>query len=97
MNNSYLVKIEEDAKFDIADSFDYYNEVSPYLADKFLNEVKETLDYISLNPLLFKIVYNDYRQVPVKRFPYVIVYKVDESIIKVYRLFPTKKDPKTKF
>ena len=62
----YTVSFEEDAKIDIADSYDWYNNVSKNVAEKFIREIKKATNYLEENPLLFKIVYKDFRQVPLK-------------------------------
>ncbi|QAA83247.1 hypothetical protein EI546_11815 [Aequorivita sp. H23M31] len=59
--------------------------------------MKHTINYLEENPFLFQIVYKDYRQVPVKKFPFVILYKTDLDTVKVYRVFPMNMNPSGKF
>ncbi len=93
----YRISIEEDAKFDIAEGYDWYSKISEKISASFLSEIKKTLDYLVENPFLFQLVYNDFRQVPVKIFPFVILYKIDVDHVKIYRIFPTNMNPQSKF
>ena len=95
--SNYRISIEEDAKFDIAEGYDWYSKISQKVSDSFLFQIKQTLDYLEENPFLFQQVYKDYRQVPVKKFPFVIIYKVANESVKVYRIFPTNMNPSRKF
>lgn len=97
MKNNFDLKIEGDARIDIAEAFDWYAKISPSLADTFLDEMEITLNYLVDNPLLFQVVYKDFRQVPVNRFPYVLLYKIKAQAIKIYRVFPTKTNPDSKY
>lgn len=73
---NYRISIEEDAKFDIAEGYDWYSKISIKISESFLFEIKKTLNYLEENPFLFQLVYKDFRQVPIKKFPFVILYKV---------------------
>tara|TARA_R110002050_G_scaffold287822_1_gene439229 strand:+ start:1099 stop:1401 length:303 start_codon:yes stop_codon:yes gene_type:complete len=95
--SSYQVLIEDDAKLDIAESYDWYLKISRKVSGSFLFQLKKTLDYIAQNPFLFQVVYKDFRQVPIKKFPFVIIYRVEKQIVKIYRIFPTNMDPMGKF
>ncbi|WP_310993524.1 type II toxin-antitoxin system RelE/ParE family toxin [Aequorivita marina] len=93
----YHILIEEDAKFDIAEGYDWYSKISSTVSSDFLIQIKRTISYLKVNPFLFQVVYKDYRQVPIKKFPFVIIYKVDVQSIKIYRVFPTNTNPSGKF
>jgi len=93
----YRVSIEEDAKFDIAEAYDWYSKISEKICASFLFEITKTLDYLIENPFLFQLVYKDFRQVSVKRFPFVILYKIEADVVKLYRVFPTNMNPSRKF
>ena len=92
----FTVLFEDGAKIDIADSYDWYKKISETLANNFLLEIKKTIDYLEINPLQFKITYKDFRQVPLKKYPFVLVYRIDNNIVKIYRTFPTRKNPNKK-
>jgi hypothetical protein len=95
--SNYRISIEEDAKFDIAEGYDWYYKISIKISESFLFEIKKTMDYLSQNPFLFQLVYKDFHQVPIKKFPFVIPYKVDSDNVKIFRIFPTNMNPESKF
>lgn len=95
--SAYRISIEEDAKFDIAEGYDWYSKISLKISESFLSEIKKTIDYLSVNPFLFQLVYKDFRQVPVRKFPFVLLYKIDLNNVKIFRVFPTNMNPAGKF
>ncbi|MCM5663222.1 type II toxin-antitoxin system RelE/ParE family toxin [Galbibacter mesophilus] len=95
--HKYTVVFEEDAKSDIADSYDWYNKISSKIADNFLHQIENSISYLERDPFLFQIVYKDFRQVTLKKYPFVLVFKIDNKIVKIYRAFATKKNPSSKF
>jgi len=97
VKNRCQIKIEDAAQLDLADSFDWYTEISPLIAENFLEEVENTFKYLVDNPLIFQEVYKDFRQAPVYKYPYVLLYKIQDRLIKIYRVFPTKTDPNSKY
>ena len=94
---NYIVSFEEDAKIDIADSYDRYNNISKKVAEKFISDLKKVTNYLEENPLLFKIAYKDFRQVPLKKYPFILLYKISDKQVKIYRVFATKQNPKNVF
>ena len=64
MENKYRIKIEDASQLDLADSFDWYTEISPVIAENFLDEVENTVKYLVDNPLIFQEVYKEFRQAP---------------------------------
>ncbi|MCZ4317754.1 type II toxin-antitoxin system RelE/ParE family toxin [Aequorivita viscosa] len=95
--SNYQILIEEDAKFDIAEGYDWYSKISIKISESFLFEIKKIMDYLSRNTFLFQLVYKYFRQVPIKKFPFVILYKVDPDNVKILRVFPTNMNPESKF
>ncbi|WP_353959563.1 type II toxin-antitoxin system RelE/ParE family toxin [Aequorivita aurantiaca] len=81
----------------MAEGYDWYSKISEKISASFLFEIKKTFNFLAENPFLFQLVYKDFRQVPVKKFPFVILYKIDVDNVKVYRVFPTNMNPKSKF
>ena len=94
---NYHILIEDDAKFDIAEGYDWYSKISEKISASFLFQIKKTLDFLEENPFLFQLVYKDFRQVPIRKFPFVILYKIDAESVKIFRVFPTKMNPENKF
>lgn len=82
---SYKIVIEPRAIADIQDAVDYYETKREDLGAYFYQIVDEYIESIAKNPF-FQIRYKDYHGLPVKIFPYIILYHIDENEKTVYVL-----------
>lgn len=74
----YKVVIEPRALADIQDGIDYYEEQLKGLGERFGSTIDHYIQAISQNPH-YQVRYKDYRAVPTGKFPYLIVYYLDEA------------------
>jgi toxin ParE1/3/4 len=58
----------------------FYRERQSVLALRFLSNLDEALDRISLNPRIYREVDPGVRKCRMKAFPYAIVYRCDKTI-----------------
>ncbi len=93
---SSLIKLTEEAKEDIRQAAEWYNEQKNGLGDLFLHQLNESLISIQRNPGSFKKIYRQLRQTAIKKFPYVVLDKTDNNAILIYCVFYTSRDPKKK-
>jgi len=65
------------------------------LGFRFVENVKERINKLPLNPFAFAIRYDNVRCVLVEKFPYMLHYRIDEkeSIIEIIALFHTSRNP----
>lgn len=91
----FKVVIEPRALADIQDGIDYYEEQLEGLGERFSTTVDHYLKSISLNPH-YQVRYEDYRAIPTGKFPYLIVYYLNEEQETAYvmAVFHTSQDPK---
>lgn len=82
---SYKIVIEPRAIADIQDAVDYCETKREDLGAYFYQIVDEYIESIAKNPF-FQIRYKDYHGLPVKIFPYIILYYIDENEKTVYVL-----------
>jgi hypothetical protein len=80
---SYKFIISEKFKLDISKSRKWYNEKQKGLGKKFYNEVKISLQAIRKTPQ-FGIRYDQIRCLPLKKYPFMIHYEVDDSTSSIY-------------
>ena len=92
---SYTIQITPTAIDDIAEAIDHYNALSTDLGNRFADIVAEYFDRIAAWPTATAVRYKNVRCKPMKRFPYLINYTIDESKQSVYilRLFNTWQNP----
>lgn len=79
---------------DIQEAIDYYESKQSGLGEYFYQVIDEHLDTLSKNPF-FEIRYKDYRGLPIKKFPFIIFYFIDEKVKTVYimSVFNTSLNP----
>jgi addiction module RelE/StbE family toxin len=84
------------AKADVRKAVAYYKkEASEKVAQNFVKDYEQTVLMIQQNPF-FQIYYKDYRGFPMKKYPYIILYKVDEkeNLILIKAVFNAHQDTK---
>lgn len=79
---------------DIQQAIDYYEEQQPGLGEQFENTLNEYLRKLEQNPF-FQIRYDNVHCLPLKKYPYMIHYTVDEEEERVIvrAVFNTSRDP----
>ncbi len=81
------------AKQDLVSARDWYEGEREGLGFEFVDEVKSATRRIESNPLEFATVYKEARICPVKRFPYVIVYRFIDDVLKILAVVHGHRDP----
>ena len=92
---SYELVILERAHSELAEAYDFYALVSDQILRDFDMEVEQVYSYLEKNPH-FQLRHKDFRVIPVKRFPFVLFYKIDEDEkrVYIYSVFHTSQHPK---
>ncbi|HLG36481.1 MAG TPA: type II toxin-antitoxin system RelE/ParE family toxin [Bacteroidia bacterium] len=90
----YDVFIEPRALADLRQAIDYYNTQQRGLGEKFETAIDKHLSLIGQNPF-YQIRYHYIRCLPVKKFPFMIHFFVDEKSKKVFivSVLHTSKNP----
>lgn len=68
-----------DAKADLKDIMDYYEEQQSGLAARFFKNLLPTIRRVRQNPALFQVRHKNVRQAPINKFPIWIHYIIEES------------------
>ena len=80
------------AEKELTDAVEYYNDQCPGLGYEFAAEVKRALDRIALFPEVWQIFSNRSRRCLLDRFPYGVLYRVDNDTIRVGALIHLRRD-----
>lgn len=88
--------LHSEIKFDLADAALWYEEQGLGLGLEFIEEFNSLLKYINQYPAAFPVFKDGYRQVIMKRFPFIITYTLEESTIFISRLSHAKQHPSGK-
>ena len=97
MSRNHQFYFAEEAKFEIKESYRWYETRVPNLGEKFLYDLNNCLDRIDKNPKLYRLVYRNHRQGQLTNFPFVVIYEIIDSSIRVISVFHTSRNPKRKF
>jgi toxin ParE1/3/4 len=92
----YIIYVTPTAIRDLSSATEYYNAVSPDLGYRFADIIAEYFERIALLPTATAIRYKNVRCKPVRKFPYIITYTVDDATntVQVPRIFNTYLDPR---
>ncbi len=83
---AYKMSIGKKANIEWKEAFEWYTNISAKNGVKFHNAGIERVNEIAKAPHRFGPVRNRprYRRAKIKRFPYLVVYRIDEANQKVY-------------
>ncbi|APA93068.1 type II toxin-antitoxin system RelE/ParE family toxin [Myroides odoratimimus] len=92
-NMTYNIVILPSAIHDLDAIFEYYFLISKRILNSFKKEFDKTLKVLKSNPF-FQIRYNDIRAISIKKFPYVIFFRVDpyKQMIHIVAVFNTSQN-----
>ena len=77
----YSLRLRSTAEEEIASIALWYEAQSPELGSKFLDKVDQSLEKISENPLQYRVISKRLRRALMKRFPYIIFFRIIENEI----------------
>ena len=86
--------VPPEAERDIPEGRRWYDEQRQGLGDKFLTAVETVLDRIRETPFLYAKGYRSVRRVRLKRFTYVVHYRIVSDRIEVIAVEHGRRDPK---
>lgn len=91
---NFEIKIDRDAIRDIEDAIDWYETQQVGSGIKFLVLLDEHIERLKSNPFL-QVKYKNVRCLPLKSYPYMIHFTVDENsmIVIIRAVFNTHQDP----
>jgi plasmid stabilization system protein ParE len=90
---AYKIKITPTAFNDLQKAIEYYNQEQKGLGKKFHTAVKLMFEQLIKVPASGSFMYDTVRYRLMHKYPYIILYELDENIIKIYRIFNTSQNP----
>lgn len=91
----YKVVISSYALIEIEKITDFYESISALVVKKFVEELEHTFSAMAYNPH-FQIKYKTYRSIPLKKFPFILIFDIEETNkeIKILSCFHTSRSTK---
>ena len=78
------------------DAFDWYQQQKEVLGELFLKELDTVYRKVQNFPTAYGKKDRNFRQAMLKKFPYVVVFKIIKTTIVVYAVFHTSRNPRHK-
>lgn len=93
----YKLIFHDELDFDIANAFQWYENQSVGLGDRFVENYWAAVDILRKSPLGFQIYRAPYRKVSINRFPYGVFYYVENEQVMITGVFHSARDPNNIF
>ncbi len=87
----YAIKFRDGSTDDFEKGYDYYEKISAELANKFTEELKESIKNIEIRPLHYAVKYRKIRIAQFNNFPFSIHYIVEGSVIYILKILHQKR------
>lgn len=89
----FTIEFSKVAGNDLNQATEWYEKKRKGLGIELLEEVREKIEIIRERPLIYQIHFKECRRCNLKKFPYKIIYSVEETIIRVWAIYHHKRDP----
>ncbi len=83
MKNHFTIILHPKAEKEYLDSVEWYEQSLIGLGEEFINEVGVVIKQIENNPFLFQKKKLQFREAVVKRFPYLIIYRINQKNMEI--------------
>ncbi len=78
---------------EVSESANYYEDEVEGLGQAFLRMVRDAVEDIKRDPLIFRIVEQDYRRHLLNRFPFAVIYRLEGDTIFILAVMHMKRKP----
>ena len=92
----YELRIKAVAIRQAAEAFAYYQDKVPGLGERFIAEVLDAYDLLQSNPM-FAVRKPPFRYLKLHKFPYRLIYEVQDNTVVVYQVRHLKRKPHPKY
>ena len=90
---NYTLIVGEDAEADLAEAKDWYERQRPGLSADFLANVEKVFERLRKTPLMHAEIYKDARRAVVRRFPYVVYYRMEDDVVAILAVVRGGRNP----
>ncbi|MGW1454488.1 type II toxin-antitoxin system RelE/ParE family toxin [Salegentibacter sp. UBA1130] len=92
----YKIRILPRASLEISDALKWYSSRNLKAGKELLKEINLIYNLLRFDPYLFSEIKKGYRQVPLKKFPFLIIYRIFKDQILIQSVFNTHQNPTKK-
>lgn len=98
---AFLLIIKEEAHLDIANAYEYYEKKQQGLGERFLQAIIKRYNDLMQHPTHYSFIPEDsqklLRDVKLEKFPYLIVYEINDDKVIIYAVHNIHQHPDKKF
>jgi toxin ParE1/3/4 len=89
----YQLILQEEAIEDARSAYTWYEDQLPGLGEDFLAELDKVFEKLKQHPQHYSYVFDDFRDVHLNRFPYLVVFKIEGKKIYINSIKHSKRKP----
>ena len=93
---NFKIKYSELAEIEFIQAYNYYEEQTIGLGEKFITEIDTIITTIGKNPYLNQRKHKHYREAVLKKFPFFLVYEIHDNTVIINSVFHTSRSPQKK-
>ncbi len=82
-----------EARADVDAAYSSYEQRQTGLGERFLERLRSSLATISGNPEMYAVLRDETRAAPLRRFPYVIYYRIEAGAVVILAVVHGHRDP----
>lgn len=90
---SFRLEVRDHANSEFIEGYLWYENQRDGLGEEFHDEVQAQFEFLRQRPSGFSKWRGPYKKVNLRRFPYVIVFRVVKSTVIVFSVFHSKRNP----
>ncbi|AZB29492.1 MULTISPECIES: type II toxin-antitoxin system RelE/ParE family toxin [Chryseobacterium] len=90
---AFEIEYTHHAEIDVAKAIDYYSENASLKVAKFFYKKLLIAEKTLKQTPFFQKIHNDFHRLPLRVFPFIIIYKIEKETIKIFRVFHTSQNP----
>jgi toxin ParE1/3/4 len=91
---SFALKLQSEAIFDLQEAFEWYELQQQGLGYEFIEEAENGFKKICAHPLHYKAVNDRFRRIKITRFPYLIIYEIENNTVIINSVRHGSRKPK---
>lgn len=90
-----MIRFHRAAEDDIISIWQWYEDEYPGLGNRFKRALDRTFDLIETHPRLYGVVKQRIRAAPLRRFPYVVYYRIEGPVERVIAVIHKSRSKRT--
>jgi len=88
-----LVVFDPDARKEFLKAVQFYENCQKGLGQRFRIAIETSIEKISNNPFMYRILKVPFRRILLSKFPYAIIYSIEPDHIRIIAIAHTKRKP----